>query len=184
LWASGVGSDATPASNAEMDQYRLETLRLLLVLMSDAMYLDPAILGANRYSAFLVTAFTDEKVAQMLLSMLNVVISYNVESWIPYNHVLFGDSREALVQTCLQTLLALLDYSDDLYTEFNVPQEDDVKARLEKEAGVGIGSPFYTPKTAKNTNKFRCLAAQLYRPRDFELIVSRFSFTRCTHFYV
>src|SRR6266496_871848 len=65
----------------------------------------------NKWIKYLVLKTERKVVLALLCSLLNTAIKYNPAGWgVPYNHVVFADSREVLVTLCLQVLLVLLDY--------------------------------------------------------------------------
>jgi len=65
----------------------------------------------NRWIKYLVLKTERKMVLALLCSLLNTAVKYNPTGWgVPYNHVVFVDSREVLVTLCLQVLLVLLDY--------------------------------------------------------------------------
>lgn len=78
-----------------------------------------------------------------LCSLLNTALKYNPATWrVPYDHLVFQDSKQAFVTYCLQVLLVLVVYP--------VP---------ENETGT-------TPK-----NNFRHFLGRLHRPQDFQFLV-------------
>ncbi len=65
----------------------------------------------NKWIKYLVLKIERKVVLALLCSLLNTAVKYNPTGWgVPYNHVVFADSREMLVTMCLQVLLVLLDY--------------------------------------------------------------------------
>ncbi|TPX43247.1 hypothetical protein SeMB42_g04800 [Synchytrium endobioticum] len=114
IWAHGLGVSVAPNSSKEIDTARIETLRLLLVLLSHGMYIAPTELLSfdNRWCNVFVTGLERRAVLALLCSLLNTAMNYDPNSWsmIPYNHILFSDIQEQLVTLCLQTLTVLLDY--------------------------------------------------------------------------
>lgn len=61
----------------------------------------------------------------LFTSLLNVVCAYDpVGLGLPYNHLLFTDSREPLVETALQLLIVTLDWdSSTQCSQFNTVDE-------------------------------------------------------------
>lgn len=113
IWESGVGSSTPIASSREHDLNRIEVLRLLIVLLSKSMYVPPSqVLSKEDRWLHYVVAKTERKVVLALLcSLLNTACKYNPLGWgVPYNHVVFTDTREQLVVMCLRVLLVILDY--------------------------------------------------------------------------
>jgi hypothetical protein len=65
----------------------------------------------NKWIKYFVLKTERKVVLALLCSLLNTAVKYNPAGWgVPYNHVVFADSREVLVTLCLQVLLVLLDY--------------------------------------------------------------------------
>src|SRR5439155_8823913 len=65
----------------------------------------------NKWIKYLVLKTERKLVLALLCSLLNTAVKYNPAGWgVPYNHVMFADTREMLVTLCLQVLLVLLDY--------------------------------------------------------------------------
>lgn len=60
----------------------------------------------------------------LFTSLLNVVCSYDpVGMGLPYNHLIFTDSREALVEAALQVLVVVLDHDTNNSTEEDVSKQ-------------------------------------------------------------
>ncbi|KAI7852075.1 high-temperature-induced dauer-formation protein-domain-containing protein, partial [Circinella umbellata] len=113
IWESGVGSSTPIGASRENDMHRIEVLRLLIVLLSRSMYVSPSqVLSKEDRWLHYVVAKTERKVVLALLcSLLNTACKYNPLGWgVPYNHVVFTDTREQLVAMCLRVLLVILDY--------------------------------------------------------------------------
>ncbi|KAK2833404.1 hypothetical protein Q5P01_017293 [Channa striata] len=100
IWEAGVGFAQT------------ELLRLLLTCFSEAMYLPPS--SDNNVLNPWVTFFcsTENRHALPLFtSLLNVVCAYDPVGYgIPYNHLLFADYREQLVEQAVQILIVTLEH--------------------------------------------------------------------------
>jgi hypothetical protein len=57
----------------------------------------------------------------LFTSLLNVVCSYDpVGIGLPYNHLIFADSREPLVESALQVLIVVLDHDTNNSCEEDV----------------------------------------------------------------
>lgn len=112
IWEAGVGFAQSPPLNYIHDLNRTELLRLLLTCFSEAMYLPPS--SDNNILNPWVTFFcsTENRHALPLFtSLLNVVCAYDPVGYgIPYNHLLFADYREALVEQALQILITTLEH--------------------------------------------------------------------------
>uniref|UniRef100_A0A8C0YIC4 Uncharacterized protein n=2 Tax=Cyprinus carpio TaxID=7962 RepID=A0A8C0YIC4_CYPCA len=112
IWEAGVGFAQSPPLNYIHDINRTELLRLLLTCFSEAMYLPPT--SDNCILNPWVTFFcsTENRHALPLFtSLLNVVCAYDPVGYgIPYNHLLFSDYREQLVEQAVQILIVTLEH--------------------------------------------------------------------------
>lgn len=112
IWEAGVGFAHSPPRHPQLDTHRTELLKLLLTCFSEMMYQPPADLAAapNRWIAFLTSA-ENRHALPMFTSLLNTVCAYDpVGLGVPYNHLLFADTLEPLVETALQILIVTLDH--------------------------------------------------------------------------
>ncbi|MCP9266315.1 Protein HID1 [Dirofilaria immitis] len=109
IWEAGVGFATRPPQVVEHDQRRTEILKLLLTCFSEVIYVP--VIDENRMrwiSRF--TSAENRHVLPLFTSLLNVVCAYDPIGYgVPYNYLLFTDSREPLVQTALQVLIVCLD---------------------------------------------------------------------------
>nr|XP_061805863.1 protein HID1-like [Nerophis lumbriciformis] len=112
IWEAGVGFAQSPPLNYIHDLNRTELLRLLLTCFSEVMYL-PASTDNHALNPW-VTFFcsTENRHALPLFtSLLNVVSAYDPVGYgIPYNHLLFSDYREQLVEQAVQILIVTLEH--------------------------------------------------------------------------
>ncbi|XP_045448270.1 protein HID1 [Melitaea cinxia] len=112
IWAGGVGFARSPARSAQHEAARAELLRLLLTCCSETIY-KPASLAAthhNKWIAYL-TSSENRHALPLFTSLLNTVCSYDpVGLGLPYNHLLFADTLEPLVEVALQVLIVTLDH--------------------------------------------------------------------------
>ncbi|KJH52327.1 hypothetical protein DICVIV_01529 [Dictyocaulus viviparus] len=108
IWEAGVGFVNKPVSSAQLDQNRTEVLKLLLTCLSEVIYAPVSDENRLRW----VTHFTSAEnrhVLPLFTSLLNVVCAYDpIGIGLPYNYLLFNDSREPLVETALQGITRLL----------------------------------------------------------------------------
>lgn len=144
IWQSGVGCKQSISTNKDLDSNRCEVLRLILTMMSKSMYMSSTVLPAQgvRAITYLATCSDKQIVLSVLCSLLNTAIKHNSGSWrMPYDHMVWKDSREALVVYSLQMLLVLLLYP--------VPED-------------GRGP---APK-----NFYRHFLGRLHRPEDFQFL--------------
>uniref|UniRef100_A0A8C1QIU2 HID1 domain containing n=1 Tax=Cyprinus carpio TaxID=7962 RepID=A0A8C1QIU2_CYPCA len=133
IWEAGVGFAQSPPLNYIHDINRTELLRLLLTCFSEAMYLPPT--SDNSILNPWVTFFcsTENRHALPLFtSLLNVVCAYDPIGYgIPYNHLLFSDYREQLVEQAVQILIVTLDtphpvmYTTSTHTEIHREEDYD-----------------------------------------------------------
>lgn len=66
-------------------------------------------LESNRWVQY-VTSAENRHALPMLTSLLNTVCGYDpIGMGVPYNHLLFADTTEPLVDMCLQILIVALD---------------------------------------------------------------------------
>ena len=144
IWQSGVGCKTSVGSNKDLERNRCEVLRLLLTFASKSIYLPAALLPVQgvRSITYLVTCVDKQLVLSILCSLLNTVMKYHEASWkMPYDHVVWTDSKQTLVVYSIQFLLVLLLYP--------VPED-----------GRGVA-----PK-----NYYRSWLGKLHRPEDFQFI--------------
>ncbi|KAI6075660.1 Protein HID1 [Aix galericulata] len=112
IWEAGVGFAHSPQPNYIHDLNRTELLKLLLTCFSEAMYLPPSSDSSNTNPWVQFFCSTENRHALPLFtSLLNVVCAYDPVGYgIPYNHLLFSDYREPLVEEAAQVLIVTLDY--------------------------------------------------------------------------
>ncbi|KAM9716603.1 LOW QUALITY PROTEIN: protein HID1b [Menidia menidia] len=112
IWEAGVGFAQAPPPNYLHDQNRTELLKLLLTCFSEAMYLPPSSESRvlNPWVSFFCSA-DNRHALPLFTSLLNVVCAYDpVGLGVPYNHLLFWDSRGQLVDQALQVLVVALEH--------------------------------------------------------------------------
>uniref|UniRef100_A0A3P9I4T8 HID1 domain containing b n=1 Tax=Oryzias latipes TaxID=8090 RepID=A0A3P9I4T8_ORYLA len=112
IWEAGVGFAQSPPLNYVHDLHRTELLKLLLTCFSEAMYLPPSSDSKviNPWVAFFCSA-ENRHTLPLFTSLLNVVCGYDPVGYgVPYNHLLFSDSREQLVEQALQVLVVALEH--------------------------------------------------------------------------
>ncbi|KAK5162947.1 hypothetical protein LTR04_002874 [Oleoguttula sp. CCFEE 6159] len=145
IWQSGVGCNTALGTSKELENNRTEILRLLLTMAGESMYMSPNVLPVKGVKAitYMATCTDKQVVLSLLCSLLNTTLKYHPASWrVPYDHVVFKDSKQTLVTYCLQLLLVLVLYP--------IPQS-------------GNSVP---PK-----NSYRHFLGRLHRPQDFQFIV-------------
>ncbi|XP_041077271.1 protein HID1-like [Polyodon spathula] len=161
IWEAGVGFAHSPPLNYVHDLNRTELLKLLLTCFSEAMYLAPSSESnvLNPWVQFFCS--TDNRHALPLFtSLLNVVCAYDPVGYgIPYNHLLFSDYREQLVEHAGQVLIVM----------------------LEHEGGTAAGSPTLDGTTTTAAmddqdpvgpdNLFVNYLSRIHREEDFQFIL-------------
>ncbi|KAG6128884.1 hypothetical protein E4U28_008018 [Claviceps purpurea] len=151
IWQSGVGCNTAVATTKEFESNRAEILRLLMALAGQSMYSTPGVLTQTgvRTLTYLCACPDKQIVLSVLCSLLNTTLKYNPATWrVPYNSLVFRDSKELLVTHSLQFLLALLVYP--------IPES--------------ISQPITSSK-----NFYRHFLGRLHRPQDFQFIVDGMS---------
>lgn len=199
VWESGVGSSSPIASSRENDMNRIEVLRLLTVLLSRSMYVPPSqvLSKEDRWLHFIVTKTERKTILALLCSLLNTACKYNPLGWgVPYNHIVFTDTREQLVVLCLRTLLVILDYHSPRVAsvmrqldqqasaspneivsgvDFSAIQDPEKKALAERQMAQSGGSEDALGGDMdfdENTdNAFRHYLSKLHRAQDFQFLI-------------
>uniref|UniRef100_A0AAQ5YF07 HID1 domain containing b n=1 Tax=Amphiprion ocellaris TaxID=80972 RepID=A0AAQ5YF07_AMPOC len=155
IWESGVGFAQSPPLNYIHDLNRTELLRLLLTCFSEAMYLPPS--SDNNVLNPWVTFFcsTENRHALPLFtSLLNVVCAYDPVGYgIPYNHLLFSDYREQLVEQAVQILIVTLEHDG------GVPHHPASPSSMEEQESAG-------PE-----NLFVNYLSRIHREEDFDFVL-------------
>ncbi|CAG2054944.1 unnamed protein product [Timema podura] len=112
IWESGVGFAHSPPRYPLFDTNRTELLKLLLTCFSETMYQPPVDLhnAPNRWIQFF-TCPENRHALPLFTSLLNTVCAYDpVGLGVPYNHIIFSDTLEPLVDTAMQILIVTLDH--------------------------------------------------------------------------
>ncbi|KAF2888353.1 hypothetical protein ILUMI_17820, partial [Ignelater luminosus] len=112
IWEAGVGFAHSPPRNPVLDSNRTELLKLLLTCFSETMYQPPSDISQNPNKWIIhLTSAENRHALPMFTSLLNTVCAYDpVGLGVPYNHLLFSDSLEPLVEVALQILIVTLDH--------------------------------------------------------------------------
>ncbi|XP_033222118.1 protein HID1 isoform X3 [Belonocnema kinseyi] len=147
IWEAGVGFAHSPPRCPLLDSNRTELLKLILTCFSETMYSPPIDLSVapNRWIQYL-TGAENRHALPMFTSLLNTVCAYDpVGLGVPYNHLLFTDSLEPLVDVALQILIVTLDH--------------DTNSRVHMEEGA-IGD-----------NLFINYLSRIHRDEDFQFVL-------------
>ncbi|XP_041942889.1 protein HID1 isoform X2 [Alosa sapidissima] len=157
IWEAGVGFAQSPPLNYIHDLNRTELLRLLLTCFSEAMYLPPSSDNNNILNPW-VTFFcsTENRHALPLFtSLLNVVCAYDPVGYgIPYNHLLFADYREALVEQALQILITTLEHEGG-----SAPHQAPSPSSLDEQESAGPD------------NLFVNYLSRIHREEDYDFVL-------------
>ncbi|KAK9462212.1 high-temperature-induced dauer-formation protein-domain-containing protein [Lipomyces oligophaga] len=171
IWETGIGNDTPTGTTNQMESNKVETLRTLLAITSEAMYLSPGILSVHgvKFTSYLVCRPDKRIVLSVLCSLLNTAMKYNPGWRVPYNHVMFFDPRQLLVTYCLQFLLVLITYS--------VPESEDLQA-----LGLPLDvSPEQSiPETSsrlqnKRRNWYKFYLGRVHRVQDLQFLADGMS---------
>ncbi|CAH1794429.1 unnamed protein product, partial [Owenia fusiformis] len=112
IWEAGVGFAHSPAINLTHDSNRAEILKLILTCFSETMYLPPAAEAHDKKNLWIqyLTSTENRHALPLFTSLLNIVCAYDPVGYgVPYNHLMFNDSREPLVEIALQVLCVTLE---------------------------------------------------------------------------
>ncbi|POI35823.1 hypothetical protein CIB84_000426 [Bambusicola thoracicus] len=180
IWEAGVGFAHSPQPNYTHDLNRTELLKLLLTCFSEAMYLPPSSDSSNTNPWVQFFCSTENRHALPLFtSLLNVVCAYDPVGYgIPYNHLLFSDYREPLVEEAAQVLIVTLDYDsstsssptvDGTTTGTAMDDVDDFQFILKGVARL-LSNPLvqtYLPNSAKKIQFHQELLVFFWKLCDF-----------------
>ncbi|CAI4229407.1 unnamed protein product [Auanema sp. JU1783] len=113
IWEAGVGYSAKTPANAQHDIHRTDILKLLLTCFSELIY--TGVNDENRMRWLnCFTSAENRHVLPLFTSLLNIVCAYDpVGMGVPYNYLIFNDTREPLVEASIQVLVACLDWNND-----------------------------------------------------------------------
>lgn len=116
IWEAGVGFAHSPPKNSQFEQRRTELLKLLITCFSETMYRSPTKSeDPNKWIAHFTSA-DNRHALPLFTSLLNTVCAYDpVGLGVPYNHFIFSDTMEPLVEVCLQILIVTLDHDMALH---------------------------------------------------------------------
>uniref|UniRef100_A0A452TSX3 HID1 domain containing n=1 Tax=Ursus maritimus TaxID=29073 RepID=A0A452TSX3_URSMA len=160
IWEAGVGFAHSPQPNYIHDVNRMELLKLLLTCFSEAMYLPPApdSGGTNPWVQFFCST-ENRHALPLFTSLLNTVCAYDPVGYgIPYNHLLFSDYREPLVEEAAQVLIVTLDHDSATSTS---PTVD----------GTTTGTAMDDTDPPGPENLFVNYLSRIHREEDFQFIL-------------
>ncbi|KAJ4940342.1 hypothetical protein JOQ06_026649 [Pogonophryne albipinna] len=187
IWEAGVGFAQSPPLNYIHDINRTELLKLLLTCLSEAMYLPPSSESKNPNPWVTFFCSSENRHALPLFtSLLNVVCAYDPVGYgIPYNHLLFSDHREQLVEQAVQILIVTLEHEagsatgsalqpagpDNLFVNYlsRIHREEDLSFIL-KGLGRLMNNPLvqtYLPRSTKKIQFHQELLILFWKFCDF-----------------
>ncbi|XP_044600854.1 protein HID1 isoform X2 [Equus asinus] len=160
IWEAGVGFAHSPQPNYIHDMNRMELLKLLLTCFSEAMYLPPAPDSGSTNPWVQFFCSTENRHALPLFtSLLNTVCAYDPVGYgIPYNHLLFSDYREPLVEEAAQVLIVTLDHDSATSTS---PTVD----------GTTTGTAMDDADPPGPENLFVNYLSRIHREEDFQFVL-------------
>ncbi|XP_013077027.2 protein HID1-like [Biomphalaria glabrata] len=161
IWEAGVGFAHSPPHNSFHDQNRTELLKLLLTCFSETMYLPPvadAHVVPNQWIQFF-TSTENRHALPLFTSLLNCLCSYDPVGYgLPYNHLMFTDSREPLVEVALQVLCVTI--------------ENDSNSQPVSVDGTSGGTAMdQTSDSGGTDNLFLNYLSRIHREEDFAFIL-------------
>ncbi|XP_060700349.1 protein HID1 isoform X1 [Hemiscyllium ocellatum] len=160
IWEAGVGFAHSPPHSYIHDLNRTELLKLLLTCFSEAVYLPPTTEGniLNPWVQFFCST-ENRHALPLFTSLLNIVCAYDPVGYgIPYNHLLFSDYREPLVEVAAQVLIATLDH--DASTSLS-PSVDGTTTSTAMDETEPLGPE----------NLFVNYLSRIHREEDFQFIL-------------
>ncbi|KAG8815594.1 hypothetical protein FRC17_000654, partial [Serendipita sp. 399] len=199
IWEKGVGSSYTPPTTSREQSYinsnRAEVLRLLLILFSKQIYLQPSsILHVPApYTQYFVQRVPRKLVLTTLCSLLNIVVNSSPASnsqngslgagiaevgkgiskslnQLPYSQVWKGDdSGTILVSLAAQVLVVALDYQSGTARDLQ-PAATTNEISNQEDAPTHVTSESRGATagiSSPKTNHFRYFVSRIHRPSDF-----------------
>uniref|UniRef100_A0A2K6NYK2 HID1 domain containing n=1 Tax=Rhinopithecus roxellana TaxID=61622 RepID=A0A2K6NYK2_RHIRO len=160
IWEAGVGFAHSPQPNYIHDMNRMELLKLLLTCFSEAMYLPPAPeSGSTNPWVHFFCSTENRHALPLFTSLLNTVCAYDPVGYgIPYNHLLFSDYREPLVEEAAQVLIVTLDH-------------DSASSASPTVDGTTTGTAMDDADPPGPENLFVNYLSRIHREEDFQFIL-------------
>ena len=162
IWEAGVGFSTSPPHNLQFDVNRVAILKLLLTCFSESMYLPPTPENQALPNKWLAHFSSSENrhALPLFTSLLNTVCSYDPVGYgVPYNHLMFNDTREPLAEVASQLLVVLLDQNSE-QTPTPVTENSSEEGVLEQ-----------TPELGAQENLFCNYLSRIHREEDFHFIL-------------
>lgn len=162
IWDAGVGFAHSPPKNSQFEQRRTELLKLLLTCFSETMYRTPCKSEEpNKWIAYFTSA-ENRHALPLFTSFLNTVCSYDpVGLGVPYNHFIFSDTMEPLVESCLQILIVTLDHDMTLH-------QSSIMASNGGSNASSSGATSFEEANSVGDNLFINYLSRIHRDEDFQ----------------
>uniref|UniRef100_H2ZBV9 Protein HID1 n=1 Tax=Ciona savignyi TaxID=51511 RepID=H2ZBV9_CIOSA len=158
IWEAGVGFPRSPPAYGYIDQNRTEILKLLLTCFSETIYTPPGDDTTNKWIECFCSS-ENRQALPLFTSLLNIFCAYDpVGLGVPYNHLLFRDYREPLVEVACQILIVTLDHT---------PLENE-----EESVNNANVSPSILSSGGSSSNLFINYLSRIHRDEDFAFILS------------
>lgn len=142
-----------------MEGRRCELLKLLLTCLSESMYRPPNAHDnlPNKWIQYFTSA-DNRHALPLFTSLLNTVCNYDPLGTfgVPYNHLLFQDFQEPLVEVCLQLLIVTLDH--------------DISCNTPSTPTSSVSTSFQQHDEAID-NLFINYLSRIHRDEDFQFIL-------------
>ncbi|KAK9458114.1 high-temperature-induced dauer-formation protein-domain-containing protein [Dipodascopsis uninucleata] len=164
IWATGIGSTTPVGTTTQFDSNKIETLRTILVMCSQALYRTSGTLPVKgvRFTSYIVCNPEKRVVLGTLCSLLNIALKYNPGWRVPYNHVMFSDPRQVLVTYSLQLLTVLVTYA--------VPEDERIDV-----LGIDVSHLDADNQKAHTRNWYRFYLGRLHRMTDLQFLADGMS---------
>ncbi|UJR08988.1 hypothetical protein I4U23_013238 [Adineta vaga] len=148
IWEAGVGFSQSPVHTPSNDRNRTEILKLLLVSELHS--------HSNKWLTYF-TSGHNRQTLPLFTSLINIVFSYDPVGYLPYNYLLFTDTREPLVEVAAQLLCITLDHNSSMLT-------DQVSSSTINQMVTGDDCP----------NLFVNYLSRIHRDDDFNVLLRGF----------
>lgn len=168
IWEAGVGFAHSPQKNSQFEQRRTELLKLLLTCFSETMYRSPNLSEEpNKWIAYFTSA-ENRHALPLFTSLLNTVCSYDpVGLGVPYNHFIFTDTMEPLVEVCLQILIVTLDHDMSLHHQLATSNSSTMTVIGTSTVASNANSS-YEETSNFGDNLFINYLSRIHRDEDFQ----------------
>ncbi|KAK7206377.1 high-temperature-induced dauer-formation protein-domain-containing protein [Myxozyma melibiosi] len=172
IWETGIGSTTPVGTTSQLEANKIETLRTIITVLSEAMYHYPGVLPTKgvRFISYMVCNPDKRVVLSVLCSLLNTVMKYNPGWRVSYISAGSLDPRQLLVTYCFQLLLILVTYS--------IPDgEDIVSLGIHIEESAETPTVQTVPDMARKylKNWYKYYLGRLHRIQDLQFLADGIS---------